>query len=137
MILLCSFPQRSQYDDTSGVYLGPPRKFEDDDELSYLHRGVDEEAEEEEVANRVQSNNNQCPSPDDVHIDPISGIYIGDIVEERDLKEAKLTDVTRKLVGLTSKVHQGGKKPEEERSCLPARWRGIELVKQKGRPEWF
>ena len=85
----------------------------------------------------MQSNNNQCPSPDDVHIDPISGIYIGDIVEERDLKEAKLTDVTRKLVGLTSKVHQGGKKPEEERSCLPARWRGIELVKQKGRPEWF
>ena len=91
------------------------------------------------MANRVQSNNNQCPSPDDVHIDPISGIYIGDIVEERDLKEAKLTDVTRKLVGLTC-LQPKVQKPEEERRadrCLPARWRGIELVKQKGRPEWF
>ena len=93
------------------------------------------EAEEEETNNQLD--NNQCPSP--VHIDPISGIYIGDIVEERDVKEAKLTHVTRKLVGVA--CIQQGKKEEGEESrvdrCLPVRWMGIDLVKQKGRPEWF
>ena len=106
-------------------------------EIKYLHR---EEEEEEEETN--QMDDKECPSPD--HIDPISGIYIGDIVEERDLKEAKLTHVTRKLVGVACiqpTVQQGKKEEEGEESrvdrCLPVRWRGIDLVKQKGRPEWF
>ena len=94
------------------------------------------------MANKLR--NNRCLSP--VHIDPISGIYIGDIVEERDVKEAKLSHVTRKLVGVNSiqqpKLHlvQGKKCEGEETTvdrCLPVRWRGIDLVKQKGKQEWF
>ena len=66
--------------------------------MKFLHREAEEEAKEENVTNNQLVNNNQCPSP--VHIDPISGIYIGDIVEEREAKEAKLNHVTRKLVGI-------------------------------------
>ena len=101
--------------------------------IKSLHR--EEETKEEET--NIQMDNNQCPSP--VHIDPISGIYIGDIVEERDVKEAKLTHVTRKLVGVAC-IEQGKKEEGGESRvdrCLPVRWRGIDLVKQKGRPEWF
>ena len=92
------------------------------------------------MANNQMENNQRCPSP--VHIDPISGIYIGDIVEERDVKEAKLTHVTRKLVSsIQPKLHKQGGKVEGEESrvdgCLPVRWRGIDLVKQKGKQEWF
>ena len=96
------------------------------------------------MANNQMENNQRCPSP--VHIDPISGIYIGDIVEERDVKEAKLTHVTRKLVSSVACIQpklmqQGGKLAEGEESrvegCLPVRWRGIDLVKQKGKQEWF
>ena len=66
--------------------------------MKFFHREAEEEAKEEDVTNNQLVDNNQCPSP--VHIDPISGIYIGDIVEEREAKEARLNHVTRKLVGV-------------------------------------
>ena len=67
-------------------------------------------------------------------------------MEEVDVKEAKLTHVTRKLVSsIQPKLGgqgQGVKVVEGEESsrvegCLPVRWRGIDLVKQKGKLEWF
>ena len=87
---------------------------------------------EEEKKNKVQvGGDDRSPSP--IHIDPVSGIYIGDIAEE---KEVKLAQVTRKLVRV---VKLDNKEEEEEMGdrgrdrCLPVRWKGID----KGRQEWF
>ena len=100
-----------------------------------MHREAGEEVEEEKK-NKVQvGGDHRSPSP--IHIDPVSGIYIGDIAEE---KEVKLAQVTRKLVRV---VKLDNKEEEEEMGdrgrdrCLPVRWKGIDLVKQKGRQEWF
>ena len=73
------------YDDESGVYLGPGRNFDDED-LEYLNKDVEEQhntAEKEESP----------PSP--LIVDSVSGIYLGfDDKEESEEDEAPDTAET-------------------------------------------
>ena len=57
------------------------------------------------------------------------------------IKKSKKFHEENQQISLINPTNLQGKNEEGEESradrCLPVRWRGIDLVKQKGRPEWF
>ena len=59
------------YDDESGVYLGPGRAFDDED-LDYLNKDVDDQAEEKKKQKKKMS-----PPSSPLKVDSVSGIYLG------------------------------------------------------------
>ena len=88
------------YDDESGVYLGPGRNFDDED-LEYLNKDVEEQhytAEKEESP----------PSP--LIVDSVSGIYLGfDDKEESEEDEAPETAETGDDLSTSSETEEAAK----------------------------
>ena len=67
--------QVPDYDDKSGVYLGPGRTFDDED-LEYLNKDVEEQTS-------VQKSKDEAP-PSPLIVDSVSGIYLGFEDKEED-----------------------------------------------------
>ena len=68
--------QVPDYDDESGVYLGPGRTFDDED-LEYLNK------DDEELQKSVQKAKDEAP-PSPLIVDSVSGIYLGFEDKEED-----------------------------------------------------
>ena len=107
--ILC-FQGPCDYDNESGVYLGPGRTFDDED-LEYLSKDVDEEDKRSQVESFFRP-----PSP--LVVDEASGIYIG--FQEDEVIE----------------VHENGKDEDKEEIKIFEKVESESTSKTKSRSRW-
>ena len=95
-----SFFQFPDYDDDSGVYIGPGHAFDDDEDLEYLNK--DDPEDQEAILQ-------PSPLPSSMVVEPLSGIYYGfdDVLGV--LKNTKLDDKFEEAVIDDNSVYVGEK----------------------------